>query len=85
MATMLNQLIQDINPDMVDQNLVPKVDITDGTVSSSMPDNSLLGYKVTVQGDLTKTGLTFVTNGNAASTNLTVNGNVCSFKIHCCS
>lgn len=80
MATMLKQLIQDINPDMVDQNLVPKVDITDGTVSSSMPDNSLLGYKVTVQGDLTKTGLTFVTNGNVASTNLTVNGNVCSFK-----
>ena len=56
------------------------MDITDGTVSSSMPDNSLLGYKVTVQGDLTKTGLTFVTNGNVASTNLTVNGNVCSFK-----
>ena len=32
MATMLKQLIQDINPDMVDQNLVPKVDIIDGTV-----------------------------------------------------
>lgn len=80
MATMLKQLILDINPDMVDQNLVPKVDITDGTVSSSMPDNSLLGYKVAVQGDLTKTDLNFVTNGSVASTNLTVNGNVCTFK-----
>ncbi|WP_288205162.1 MBG domain-containing protein [uncultured Parabacteroides sp.] len=79
-ATMLKQLIQDINPDMVDQNLVPKVDITDGTVSPSMTDNSLLGYKVTIQGDLTKTDLNFVTNGNVASANLTVNGNVCSFK-----
>lgn len=79
-ATMLKQLIWDINPDMVDLNLVPQIEVTDGTVSSSMADNSLLGYKVTVQGDLTKTNLNFVTNGNVPSANLTVNGNACSFR-----
>lgn len=79
-ATMLKRLIQDINPDMVDQSLVPQVEVTGGTVSAGMADNSQFGYKVTVQGDLTKTNLNFVTDGNVSSSNLTVNGNVCTFN-----
>ncbi len=73
---MLKRLIQDINPEMVDQNLVPQVEVTGGTVSSGMADNTYLGYKVTVQGDLVQTNLNFVTNGNVSSANLVVNGNV---------
>lgn len=79
-ATMLKRLIQDINPEMVDQNLVPQVEVTGGTVSSGMADNTYLGYKVTVQGDLAQTNLNFVTNGNVSSANLVVNGNVCTFS-----
>ena len=77
---MLKRLIQDINPEMVDQNLVPLVEVTGGTVSSGMADNTYLGYKVTVQGDLVQTNLNFVTNGNVSSANLVVNGNVCTFS-----
>lgn len=79
-ATMLKRLIQDINPDMVDQGLVPQIEVTGGTVSSGMADNTQLGYKVTVQGDLSQTNLNFVTNGNVSSANLVVNGNVCTFN-----
>lgn len=79
-ADMLKLMLQDINPKLEDLHLVPKVVVTGGTVSAGMADNTTLGYRVTIEGDLSQTDLNFVTNGNVASSNLSVNGAVCTFN-----